>query len=166
MPSEETWMRRLRRIVGLCGVIIAASSLVACSGDGSDAGQQDSSGVGQEDLMSGEVPDSGSVSLVSPEEGTSSPSPVQLVMKAESFVIEPAGAVRDGAGHFHVMIDVGCVSPGQVIATDAQHVHFGTAQTEAPLELSPGEHSLCLQAGDGAHTALDLTDQVNVVIEG
>ncbi|MGH9024021.1 MAG: DUF4399 domain-containing protein [Acidimicrobiia bacterium] len=160
-------MRRLRRIASLGGVIITASWLVGCSGNGSDAGSNaDSSGSGQEDLMSGEVPDAGSISLVEPEEGATRTSPVQLEMKAESFVIEPTGPVREGAGHFHVMIDVGCVTPGEAIPSDAQHLHFGKAQTEAPLELSPGEHSLCLQAGDGAHTALDLTDQVNLVIEG
>ncbi|WP_114594048.1 DUF4399 domain-containing protein [Euzebya pacifica] len=37
--------------------------------------------------------------------------------------------------------------------------------TSAELELEPGEHTLCLQDGDGEHTALDLTDEITVTVE-
>lgn len=52
------------------------------------------------------------------------------------------------------MVDVDCVPGGQVVPADDNHLHFGKGQTEATLELTPGEHTLCLQAADGAHTAL------------
>ena len=35
-----------------------------------------------------------------------------------------------------------------------QHLHFGDGSIETELALTPGEHTLCLQAADGAHTAL------------
>jgi hypothetical protein len=48
------------------------------------------------------------------------------------------------------------------VAKDADHVHFGKAQTEGTIYLEPGSHELCLQPGDGAHVALDPTDTVTV----
>ena len=65
----------------------------------------------------------------------------------------------------HVMIDVGCVDVGETIPSDESHVHFGDGSTSADLDLSPGEHSLCLQAGDAEHVALDLTDEITVTVE-
>ncbi|MGQ0745120.1 MAG: DUF4399 domain-containing protein [Acidimicrobiales bacterium] len=108
-----------------------------------------------------------SVRITSPADGATVTGPVKLVMAANGFAIEPAGAVRDGAGHFHVMADVGCVAPGTIIPVGAADFnHFGKAQTEAELTLAPGQHKLCLQAGDGAHVALDLTHEITVTVTG
>jgi hypothetical protein len=55
-----------------------------------------------------------------------------------------------------------------VIPNDETHRHFGDGSTEADLELSPGRHTLCLQAADGAHIALEgagMTHQINVTVE-
>lgn len=69
-----------------------------------------------------------------------------------------------GSGHFHVMVDTPCVATGEVIPKGAQHVHFGDGGTEKQLDLAPGEHTLCLQLGDGAHVALPLTHTVAVTV--
>ena len=120
-------------------------------------------------LFEGELPlipvEEPSVHFASPEDGATVTSPVQVEMMAVNFTIEPAGEVHDGAGHFHIMIDVPCVAPGEVIPSDANHLHYGQAQTSAELELEPGEHTLCLQAGNGAHVALDLTDTITITVE-
>jgi len=107
------------------------------------------------------------VEIVTPQGGAEVANPVKVTMSASDFTVEPAGPVRDGAGHFHVMADVGCVPPGDPIPLEtAGFNHFGKAQTEASLTLAPGKHTLCLQAGDGAHTALDLTDEITVTVAG
>ena len=85
-------------------------------------------------------------------------------MAADGLTIEPAGEVHEGAGHFHVIADDGCVDPGAAVAKDADHVHFGKGQTEGTIYLGPGEHELCLQPGDGAHVALDPTDTVTIEV--
>jgi hypothetical protein len=108
--------------------------------------------------------DEASVSIASPEDGSSVESPVEVQMEASGFGIEPAGAVRDGAGHFHVVVDGACLPPGDPIPQDATHHHFVDGSSDAALSLEPGEHTLCLQAGDGAHTALDLTDEVTFTV--
>lgn len=97
-------------------------------------------------------------------EGESVASPLTVTMTAKGITIEPAGEVTEGAGHFHVMVDAECVEAGQVIPQDDGHLHFGDGSTTAELTLPPGEHSLCLQVGDGAHAALAPTHTVKVTV--
>ncbi|MDX1663412.1 MAG: DUF4399 domain-containing protein [Candidatus Promineifilaceae bacterium] len=95
-------------------------------------------------------------------------SPVTVRMGAESFVVEPAGEVREGAGHLHIMVDTPCVAAGEAVPKDEAHLHFGQGQTEATLELDAGTHTLCLQAADGAHVALEgpgMTQELTVTVE-
>ena len=79
------------------------------------------------------------------------------------FTIEPAGEVKAGAGHLHIIVDAACVAAGQIVPADDSHLHYGKAQTEATLELTPGTHTLCLQAADGVHTALASEGATQVV---
>ncbi len=108
------------------------------------------------------------VFFASPAAGASVSSPVHVTLGAENFTVEPAGAVKAGAGHLHIMVDTDCLAAGQVIPNDATHLHYGKAQLEADLELAPGAHTLCLQAADGAHTALSgagMTQTITITVE-
>jgi len=118
------------------------------------------SGGGDEDVVDAKV------FFTQPLDSASVASPVRVVMEADSLVIEPAGAVRAGAGHFHLMVDAACVEAGETIPADDAHRHFGKGQTETTLELAPGEHTLCLQVGDGAHVAGRATDRITVAVTG
>jgi hypothetical protein len=62
------------------------------------------------------------------------------------------------------MVDVPCVEPGQVIPKDDSHVHLGSGALTLDLPLASGEHTLCLQAGDGAHTALPITREITFTV--
>jgi hypothetical protein len=106
-----------------------------------------------------------SVAFASPDDGAEVANPVAVAFTTNAFTLEPAGEVHEGAGHLHVMVDVPCVEPGQAIPRDANHVHFGKGQTDGKIDLTAGEHTLCLQAGDGAHMALDLTDEIEVTVD-
>ncbi len=108
--------------------------------------------------------DEASVSFGGIEDGAEVTSPVTVDFVAENFEIEEAGAISEGAGHMHVMVDTDCVAVGDVIPADENHIHYGDGSTSTELELEPGEHTLCLQAGDGAHTALDLTDEITITV--
>ncbi|MGH9040262.1 MAG: DUF4399 domain-containing protein [Acidimicrobiia bacterium] len=105
-----------------------------------------------------------SVSFAEPADGAKLTSPLKVKMQATGVTIEPAGEVKAGAGHFHITVDGGCVTPGEVIPNDATHLHYGKAQTEAEVPLEAGSHTLCLQVGDGAHTALDLAQTITVEV--
>ncbi|MCJ7534133.1 MAG: DUF4399 domain-containing protein [Anaerolineales bacterium] len=68
------------------------------------------------------------------------------------------------------MIDTPCIDPGEMIPNppDGDHRHFLIGSTETEIELSPGEHTLFLQAGDGEHTALPgdgMTEVITITVE-
>jgi hypothetical protein len=108
------------------------------------------------------------VYFVEPADGATVSGPVNVKLAAENFTIEPAGEVKAGAGHLHIMVDTDCVAPGVIVPKDDTHLHYGQGQLEATLELAPGRHTLCLQAADGAHTALSedgLTQVINITVE-
>jgi hypothetical protein len=102
--------------------------------------------------------------IASPEDGATVASPFDVSMEAEGFEIEPAGEARDGAGHFHVMVDATCIPPGETIPADDAHVHLAAGERQTELSLSDGEHTLCAQAGDGLHSALDATHEITITV--
>lgn len=108
------------------------------------------------------------VSFTSPQNGATVSNPVKLTWAAQNFRVEPAGAVNAGAGHLHVMIDTPCAATGQVVVNDDLHKHFGKAQMGTELTLTPGKHTLCLQAADGTHIALPgagMTQQISITVQ-
>lgn len=100
-------------------------------------------------------------------DGASVASPLVVTMASENFTIVPAGEAKAGEGHLHIMVDTDCVAAGAVIPKDDAHLHFGQGQLEAELTLARGEHTLCLQAADGAHIALagdGMRQQIRVTV--
>jgi len=118
------------------------------------------------------VPSSGAegprVFFTEPTDKTTVTSPVKVTMGTGNFTVEPAGTVRDGAGHLHIMVDTDCVTAGKIVPKDDTHLHYGKGQMETQLQLSSGPHTLCLQAADGAHVALSgdgLTEKITIVVK-
>ena len=110
----------------------------------------------------------GRVRFVDLKDGAAVSSPLVVKMAADNFTVEPAGEVKAGHGHLHIVIDGDCIPAGQVVPKDDQHLHYGQGQVEATLELAPGPHTLCLQAADGAHVALsgaDLTQKIRITVQ-
>lgn len=108
------------------------------------------------------------VFFTEPKGGASVSAPVTVKMGAENFTVEPAGEVKEGRGHLHIMVDTDCVAPGEVIPKDDSHLHYGQGQMEASLDLAPGVHRLCLQAADGAHRAVQgegLKHEISVTVK-
>jgi hypothetical protein len=107
------------------------------------------------------------VYFVEPQDQATVSSPLQVRLGADNFAVEPAGEVREGVGHLHILVDTACIAPGQGIPKDDQHLHYGKGQLEAELDLSPGEHTLCLQAANGSHIALEgagMTQSIQVTV--
>jgi hypothetical protein len=103
-----------------------------------------------------------------PQDGATVSNPVRIDIGSENFTIQPAGAVNEGAGHLHVIVDSGCIPAGQEIPNDETHLHLGEGQTTTDIQLSPGSYNLCLQAGDGQHIALDgdgLREEITIQVE-
>ena len=108
------------------------------------------------------------VAFVEPSSGAAVSSPLLVKMTTQNFTVEPAGEVKAGAGHLHIIVDQDCVAAGQVIPKDDAHLHYGQGQLEAQLDLAPGQHTLCLQAADGAHVALPgagMTHKISITVQ-
>lgn len=113
-----------------------------------------------------ENPD-GSIQFVQPEDGDQVSNPVQIEAEVENFELRPAeeDEGEDGVGHLHVIVDEGCIEPAYAIPFEDGYHHLSDGETETELELEPGEHDLCLQAGDGIHNAYALTDEITIEVE-
>ena len=100
------------------------------------------------------------------EDGAEVTSPLTIEMGVEGMEVEPAGAIKEGFGHHHIIIDVSFIPAGQVVPADANNIHYGDGRTETELELEPGEHTLTLQFADGVHQSYgeELSATISVVV--
>jgi len=89
--------------------------------------------------------------IVSPENGATVTSPVTVVFGLKGMGVAPAGANLENTGHHHLIIDAPLPDTSQAVPADDNHRHFGKGQTEATVELAPGEHTLQLLLGDWKH---------------
>jgi len=145
--------------IPLVASIFMASCTVATT-DNSDkydsnldevAGTED----GQETDSSGPempaAPENASVFFANLEDGDEVTSPVYIEFGVEGIEVEPAGQVREGFGHHHILINEPFSEYGEAVAADETHIHYGGGQTSDTLELPAGEHTLTLQFADGIH---------------
>jgi hypothetical protein len=102
-----------------------------------------------------------SLTIVAPASGATVTGPkvnVQVDTKNWKPVAAAGSAVTPGEGHLHFFIDVpaSSIAVGQAIPTgDPKYVHAGAAPlTSRELELSPGQHTITVVAGNSAHVAL------------
>jgi hypothetical protein len=95
-------------------------------------------------------------------------SPFKVKMKVSGLTVRPAGEdVTDKkSGHHHMIIDGGPVPAGQPIPANETHIHYGKGQTEAELNLKPGDYTLTLQFADGAHLSYgpDLSKTIRIKV--
>ena len=104
------------------------------------------------------VPAGAKVSFAEPADGaqvsgaaTDGKVAVPVKMAAEGITVEPAGEVKAGSGHHHILIGGEPMAAGSVVPKDEKNLHFGGGQTETTLQLEPGEHTLVMQFADGIH---------------
>lgn len=103
-------------------------------------------------IFSISVAASANVFIISPKDGAEVSSPFEVVFGLQGMGIAPAGINFPNTGHHHLLIDLDQLPDLKSgIPADAQHLHFGKGQTQALIELDPGEHSLQLLLGDWMH---------------
>lgn len=88
-----------------------------------------------------------------PKDGSTVASPVFIDMGIEGMIVEPAGVVKDGYGHHHILINQSYWPEGQVIPTSDSTLHYGLGQSDASIELDPGKYIISLQFADGVHVS-------------
>jgi hypothetical protein len=85
------------------------------------------------------------------KDGATLPAKVTIRFGVRGMELAPAGHPKPNSGHHHLLIDAELPSMDEPIPNDFNHLHFGNAQTEAEVRLTPGEHTLQLLLGDENH---------------
>jgi hypothetical protein len=92
--------------------------------------------------------------------------PVVVNVKVEGFsVVKADGDTSGRSGHLHVFVDRDPTPVGQAIPVEAGIIHSADTRIEV-ANLSPGEHTLWVVAGDGTHKPLDprVMDKLTVTV--
>lgn len=98
------------------------------------------------------VPAGAKVYFKNLKDGQTVTNPVKVEFGVDGIALDTAGALKPNSGHHHLLIDAGdSIAAGTVVPKDSTHLHFGKAQTETTLTLTPGKHRLALQYADGIH---------------
>lgn len=110
------------------------------------------------------------VYIISPQDGATVQGPVTVLFGLEGMGIAPAGVEVPATGHHHLMInvDIANVALDEGLPADDNHRHFGGGQTQATLDLPPGEHTLQLVLADHFHVPHDppvVSEVVTITVE-
>ena len=89
--------------------------------------------------------------IISPKDGAALASPFKVVFGLSGMGVAPAGTEKKNTGHHHLLIDAEVPNLNEPVPSDATHLHFGGGQTEATVNLAPGQHTLQLLLGDKNH---------------
>ena len=101
------------------------------------------------------APENAVLYFIAPGDGDEVTSPVNILFGLSGAGVAPAGIVFPDTGHHHMLVDTGMPPEDIPIPEDANHLHFGLGQSEAMVELPPGEHTLQLLLGDHLHIPHD-----------
>jgi hypothetical protein len=73
--------------------------------------------------------------------------------------------VRARTIHHHLGVDTDCLPPGTAIPKADPWIHFGDGKNVIEMQLTPGPHTLALQAGDDMHRTISgLCDVISVTV--
>lgn len=170
-PNPRQTPIRLKFGVTTLACLLAAFVAMSCSSGG--GGEEAAEPMADSEPMAHAEPASDMdgaprVWFVTPEDGATVTSPVQMEFGSENIKIEPKGDVHDMAGHFHIGVNTECLPAGVIIPEADPWVHFGDGSSVIEMQLPPGEHTLVLQLGDGEHRTLDepgLCQVITIVVE-
>ncbi len=114
------------------------------------------------------APDNAALYFISPADGATLSNPITVRFGLNNMGVAPAGIKYDDTGHHHLLVDTELPSLDFPIINDENHLHFGKGQTEATLELAPGEHTLQLLLGDFAHIPHEpavMSERITITVE-
>ncbi|MEM8753050.1 MAG: DUF4399 domain-containing protein [Pseudomonadota bacterium] len=101
---------------------------------------------------------------------------VPVIFGLRGMGVAPAGVEAENTGHHHILLNRAPFGEGPEDAeydevglpADDNHKHFGGGQTEAVLELPPGEHTLQLVFADHFHVPHDppvMSEQITITVK-
>ena len=114
------------------------------------------------------APGNAELYFISPADGATVSNPVTVRFGLKSMGVAPAGIKYDNSGHHHLLVDTELPALEFPIINDENHLPFGGGQTEATVELPPGEHTLQLLLGDFAHIPHEpavMSERITITVE-
>lgn len=162
------------RVVGGLILTAALAASAACSSSSPESKPAPASTPAPAPAPAAPAATSGAprVYFAEPANGAMVKSPVHLVFASDQFTIAavPQGEVKDvraNTGHYHLGVDTKCLAPGTVIPKADPWIHFGMGNNTIDMQLTPGPHTLVVQAGDDKHTTITgLCETINVTVTG
>lgn len=107
--------------------------------------------------------------IIEPTDGATLPETFTVQFGLSGMDLAPAGVEQENTGHHHLLIDQPELHDlSSSLPATEQIRHFGKAQTETKLTLSPGEHTLQLVLGNYAHVPHDnpvISDLITVNVK-
>lgn len=94
------------------------------------------------------------VSFMEPKDGATVSSPFKVRLDVKGLTAAPAGDVKPGTGHHHVLINSDGYAKGEEIPFTRRNLHMNQGQSEIQITLVPGTYKLTAQFADGAHKSL------------
>lgn len=107
--------------------------------------------------------------IIEPKDGATVPETFTVEFGLSGMELAPAGVDRENTGHHHLLIDRQELPDLTTsIPASEQILHFGKAQTETELTLSPGNHTLQLVLGNYVHIPHDnpvISEPITVTVK-
>lgn len=107
--------------------------------------------------------------IISPSNGEVVSSPVKVKFGLSGMGVAPAGIEYPDTGHHHLLINRTIEIKSEPLPSgDADLLHFGGGQTEAVVELEPGEYTLQMILGDQDHVPHDppvMSEKVTITVK-
>jgi len=94
------------------------------------------------------------VSFTEPRDGATVSSPFKVRLDVKGQTVAPAGDLKPGTGHHHVLINSEGYAKGEEIPFTRRNLHLNQGQSEIQVTLAPGTYKLTAQFGDGTHKSL------------
>lgn len=120
-----------------------------------------------QDLIS-QAPKDAQAYIIEPADGATLPETFTIKFGLSGMDLAPAGTNQENSGHHHLLIDQPEFDVTSSLPATEQIRHFGKAQTETELTLTPGEHTLQLVLGNYAHVPHDhpvISEPIKVTIQ-
>jgi len=113
--------------------------------------------------------DGAKVYFIAPQDGATVSSPVLVQFGLTGMGVAPAGVEWENTGHHHLIVDADLPNLDDYLPpADDTYRHFGGGQTEAPIELEPGQHTLQLLFADQDHLPHDpplYSQKITITVE-
>jgi hypothetical protein len=150
-------------------IVAAGFMLTACNNQKQEAKQETVTEANPKTVADNSASSSqqAKVFFVLPQNGEIVTSPFKVKMGVSGMEVQPAGEMKEGMGHHHIIINGTHIEEGKVVPADEQHIHFGAGQTETELDLKPGKYTLTMQFADGVHKSYgeNMSTTINIEVQ-